>query len=244
MTLILSLACVFSLPAYAEKAPVSHVALVVGSGAYAGVDALPNVLSDTQAIATRLRELGYRVVYLQNPQRQDILRALAILRLMAHDAQQVVFYLAGHGFMQDGRAYYVPVDAGGAAGQVRVGAALPVMLFARAVSERPRQKIIFFDACRSVFAAPETLEALPPLSWQAGLALAYASAPGTEAYDGRQGQSPFARAFLRHVGPQSPPLAELMRKVRLDVVQQTQGAQVPWFQSAMLIEAYLQRRPD
>ena len=224
---------------FTEPTPQRHVALVVGSSAYEGAQPLPNVASETLAVAQRLRVLGYRVFYLRDPTRRELLRALAELRLAASSAQQVVIYLAGHGYTFGGEAYYVPVDALPQGESGLIQQALPLMLFSRALSDQPRQKIIFFDACRTDIGQETGAPDPPKLPWQAGLAVVFASAPGTEAYDGRLGQSPFAAAFLRHVTDQAPPLAALAQRIRRDVVRQTQGAQVPWLQSALLSEAYL-----
>jgi uncharacterized caspase-like protein len=236
------LLCFLTARAHADfEEPTSHrhVALVVGSSAYQGAQPLPNVAAETFAVAQRLRVLGYRVFYLRDPTRQELLRALAELRIAASSAQQVVIYLAGHGYTFGGEAYYVPIDALPRGGHGLIQQAVPLMLFSRAVSDQPRQKIIFFDACRTEIISEIVVPGPPKLPWQAGLAVVFASAPGTEAYDGRLGQSPFAAAFLRHVTDQSPPLEAVAKRIRRDVVRQTQGAQVPWLQSALLSEAYL-----
>ncbi|MBO9479768.1 caspase family protein [Shimia sp. R11_0] len=224
----------------------SHVALVIGSDAYPGEAALRHARQDAAQVAARLRALNYTVVFLENPKRRDILRALAVIQATATEAEQVVIYLAGHGGMWAGESYYVPVDAVAEGGRALRGAmALPVQTFAKVLSDRPRQKIIFFDACRSPKSWAQDAPPAPHLghTWLAGLALVYAAAPGTMAYDGAKGQSPFASAFLRHVTPISPDLPALVRQIRRDVLSQTQGVQVPWMQSALLVQTYVQKLP-
>ncbi|MFY0617430.1 caspase family protein [Shimia sp.] len=224
------------------------MALVIGSGAYPAQAALPNAVQDAALVAARLETLGYSVVSLANPTREEVLRALAILQVAAQEAQQVVVYLSGHGGMQRGAAYYLTVDAvpsgGGLAtsdfDMASVVSALPVSIFAKALSDRPRQKIIFFDACRTPSGLRMIQGAVPLLSWPAGVTVAYASAPGSEAYDGSNGRSPFAQAFLRHVTAEAPALSDVLRMMRLDVVTGTQGAQVPWVQTSMLTKVFLQ----
>lgn len=216
----------------------SHMALVVGCSAYGAGAEVPNAVADAEAVAARLQRLGYQVVILRDPSRDDILEALAMMRAGAHEVGQVVVYFAGHGVMQGGQAYFLPGDSVGPAAVPP----LPVMFVARALSNLPRHKVIFFDACRTPAALKGTVVRRAGLDWPAGLTVAYASAPGGEAYDGQAGHSPFAQAFLRHVQEDARPLEEVLRLVRLDVLRRTHGAQVPWEQSSMLAEVYLQAR--
>lgn len=232
-----------ALNASAARADLSsnpYVALVIGSGAYGGGQDLPNATQDSALMADRLHQLGYDVVHLTDPGRRKILRTLAAMRLVATTAKQVVIYLAGHGYAQAGTAVYLPSGAiNGPSDQQGIS----LTTFARAFSKRPSHKIILFDACRTPpdFAPPHN--AGPMSAMPAGLAIAYAAALGGAAYDGGQGTSPFAQALLRHLTDTAPPLDQLLRRVRLEVIRNTYGAQVPWLSSSLLQEVHLQIPP-
>ncbi|WP_422049340.1 caspase family protein [Shimia sp.] len=232
-----------------------YVALVIGSGAYPGAAALSNAVADSGEIAARLHALGYSVMHLENPTQAEVMRTLAVLRWAAVDARQVVVYLAGHGVMQAGQAFYVPVDAmngtqfdppAQSPTEAQMGAlsqTVPLSAIVQALSDKPRNKIIFFDACRSVVSPIMGGIGGSRRAMEAGVAIAFASSPGTVAYDGQNGHSPFAQAFLRHVTQKAPPLEDVLRRIRVDVVRQTQGVQVPWVRSSMLQRAFVQPTP-
>ncbi|MBO9395858.1 caspase family protein [Shimia sp. R9_2] len=241
--------------AWADIRDQRYVALVIGSGAYPGAAALTNAVADSGAIAARLHALGYSVVHLENPTQAEVMRTLGVLRWAAEDAQQVVVYLAGHGVMQAGQAFYVPVDAmngpqfdqsGQSPSEAQIGAlsqTVPLSAIVQALSDKPRNKIIFFDACRSVVSLLGDGPGGSGRGMEAGVVIAFASSPGTVAYDGQNGHSPFAQAFLRHVTQNAPPLGDVLRRMRVDVVRQTQGMQVPWVRSSMLQRAFVQPMP-
>lgn len=219
----------------------SHVALVIGIRAYDQLPDLGNAAADARAVAARLSALGYRVIALQDATGQDILRGLAGLRLAARDASQVVIYLAGHGLQSGGAAYFLAADAPARTADMAPGKALPLGIFATAISDQPRQKIIFFDACRDL-----PLTGLPPHpqkpsygSMPAGLLIAFAAGPGAPSYDGAGLHSPFTAAVLHELEQPDHPLEEILRRVRLRVVQSTQGQQIPWIRSSLLRPAWL-----
>lgn len=221
----------------------SHIALVIGNSSYANLPDLPNAVRDARAVATRFAALGYTVVHLEDPDQAEILRTLSVMRLAGSKASQVVIYLAGHGYQHGADAYYLASDSWRhlAGSDPETPRGLPLRVFAKTFSDRPRQKIILFDACRTspglmTFAGSVRFQSAPTLG---GLLIAYAAAPGQVSYDGSNGQSPFASAFLQQTEQPAEPLTEILRKVRLRVVQQTRGEQIPWIQSSLLQPAWL-----
>lgn len=216
-----------------------QLAVVISAAHYAHLPDLPNAGADAAGVAASLRRAGYRTVVLQPQTRSGLLRQLARLRLAAADAQQVVVYYAGHGLQSGGRAYMLlPGFAPGEDG--RQQEMVPVSALLKAFSDRPRQKIILFDACRS----PPALAGLKPFAdaaapLPAGALLAFASQPGAPAWDGAAGNGPFAAALMAELGRGPQSFETLLRRVRIRVVAATGGLQVPWQRSALLREALL-----
>ena len=233
--------CLIALGGVAHAKGPSHVALVVSGQAYDFGPNLPNAANDGDLVAEAFERKGYHVIRLSDPDRTQMLRTLARARLEARDASQVVVYLAGHGVQRGAEAHYltrdVPLRADGN------DSGIPLRVIIRAFSDKPRQKIILFDACRTGPEIAPVPAGQPPLLAPAGLLIAYAAQPGAVAYDGGSGNGPFAAALTDQLNQPALPLAEFLRKVRLAVVQRTSGRQVPWEQSSLLSEAWLTSEP-
>ena len=169
----------------------------------------------------------------------QLLDALAQFRVIARDADLACIYIAGHGFMSGGEFRYLPVDH--ASAQL----ALPERLFLRAIADKPRHKVLMIDACRQV---PEALTALntpqvhSPFSGLAGAYSAYAAQPGSPAFDGASDHSPFADALIDLLGRGPQDIDRFFQEVRVRVIRQTSGLQIPWTRSSLLSPLSLQGR--
>lgn len=227
-------AFLLSTPAGQALAGPSHLAVIISADRYEQLPDLPNAAADATLVAAALRKTGYRTVELAPRSRSGLLRQLARLRIAASDASQVVVYYAGHGLQSGGRSFLLLPGVQPAAGRwQQESLSLDVVL--RAFSDKPRQKIILFDACRTL---PE-LALLPvpatagnPLP--AGVLLAYASQAGAPAWDGGGSNGPFAAAFASGLQRGHTAFVPLLRHVRVKVVAKTAGLQVPWSRSALL----------
>lgn len=222
-------------PALAEGP--SHLAIVIGNQRYAALDDLPNVRPDSAAMERIFRTRGYRTVRLDDFNRASLLSALARLRLVAQNASQVVVYFAGHGLEIDGRMFLLmpDVDPGNSNWQSE---AIPVDFLVRVFSDQPRQKIILIDACRDnpMYSRTSATKGQPqPLT--AGTLLAYAAQPGAAAMDGVGGHSPFAAAVLSAMLVGESDVLDILRMVRVAVVTETSGRQVPWIRSSLMRQA-------
>ena len=227
--------------ANAELSGHNHLSLVISISRYDNVPDVPNAEADAQAIAKRLSELGYGVFHLRNPNQEELLRALAAMRLASSEASQVIVYLAGHGVQNGTDSYFLTRDTKPTLKpDTALKGAVPLSTIIHAFSDKPRQKIILFDACRT---PPELSRSTPtsatPQSAPAGLFLAYAAGAGQPAYDGADDYSPFAASLLRQLHHPERPLTEILRRARLEVISRTGGRQIPWVQSSLLRPARL-----
>ena len=95
------------LEALAER----RVALVIGNGAYSDVAILPNAANDGQAMAEKLRALGFEVyegLDLSLTEMGDLVREFS--RGLS-GADVGLFFYAGHGVQVEDENYLIPVDA-------------------------------------------------------------------------------------------------------------------------------------
>lgn len=222
----------------AAAAAAERTAVVFGVGRYDNGPPLANAEADARAIAAALAARGFETELFMNPTRAEILRALAVLRLRSESAELAVIWFSGHGVWAGGGQLLLPSDARfHPEGLAR--SAVPLEVLVRAIADRPRQKLIFVDACRELpgldpAAGAGLAWAGPAGAGLAGLRIEFASQPGAPAFDGAGQLSPFAAAWVRALAEGPPDLESASRKVRLEVIRATGGVQIPWSRSSLL----------
>lgn len=235
------------------------IALVIGNGAYRNAPPLPNPPNDARGVASNLRNMGFEVsegIDLDKAKLRDGI--VAFLRDAASANLVVVFY-AGHGMQIDGKNYLVPVDANFDGSSDFTTVMTDVDTILAALDGKLRTNIIILDACRdNPMAKPPVVAAAEPsrsVRVRSGLAapsnvgagamagagtmIAFATAPGQVALDGDGANSPFSAALIRHVGTPGLEVQQMMTRVRADVVASTKSKQVPWSNSALIGEVFL-----
>ena len=89
-----------------------RVALVIGNSAYKNVDRLTNPTHDAEAVANRLRGIGFQTVtVVHDTTSETLLDALRTFAAEADKADWAMVYYAGHGIEVGGVNYLIPVEA-------------------------------------------------------------------------------------------------------------------------------------
>ena len=205
-------------------------AIVVGNSAYPGGARLANAVGDAQAIAAKLRGMGFEVVQVTDTHRAALVLALAEFARQSTGADVTLLFYAGHGVQVDGTNYLLPVD-------LDPGDAAHVALEGISLNSVIRQylpgkaRLVFLDACRdNPFTQASTRgggRGLAPTNAIEGTLIAYATRDGQVALDGNGRHSPFTTALLEHLEDPDD-IAVILRKVREKVMRDTQGRQQPW----------------
>jgi uncharacterized caspase-like protein len=63
--------------------------------------------------------------------------------------------------------------------------------------------------------------------------IAFSTAPGTEPFDGKGRNSPYAAALLKHMSTKGLALEQVFKRVRVNVMQVTEAKQTPWESSSL-----------
>jgi len=217
-----------------------RVALCIGVSQYTYYPSLPSALPDAIMIGNALAGLGFQASLLRDPTHHDFLLALAKFRMIAQGASLAVVYIAGHGFMQDGQSHVLTRDSPNLNGNARA-LTVPESVMLQAISDQPRQKVLFLDTCRELPHAPGALgpgsTSVSP--YRAGVHVSYATQPRAPAFDGGTEHSPFAHALNAGLATPGLEVSDLARQVRLSVLQATSGAQIPWDKSSLLLPVIL-----
>ena len=222
-----------------------RVAFILGIGAYRHAPPLRNPANDAAALAAAFARLGYEVLLGEDLGREALAARSREFFERLKGADVAVFFYAGHGVQIDGRNFLAPVDYDPARKVPLAEQMVPLDVFVDGMSRRARQSLVFLDACRTNPLAAE-LKSAPGLAEFKGRVrtlIAFATQPGAVAADGDGPNSPFTTALLGHLEEPGLEVRELMTRVRVAVVRQTSGAQVPWDHSSLLANFYVKQRP-
>ncbi|HKO08040.1 MAG TPA: ABC transporter substrate-binding protein [Alphaproteobacteria bacterium] len=229
-------------PARAEAEP--RVALVIGNGAYraAGVHKLKNPVNDARAMAKTLRELGFKVIEVEDADLKTMQKAFVEFSQALPRNGAALFYYAGHGMQLKGLNYLLPVDAA-----VEIDAAIPFETFPMEVvtdqldDAHARVALVILDACRdSPFGRGlrGISGGLAAIDAARGTLIAYATAPGAVAEDGDSGHGLYTLELLSAIKSPGLDVEQVFKKVRAAVVERSGGKQVPWESSSLIGEFF------
>ncbi|TGP56605.1 peptidase C14 caspase catalytic subunit p20 [bacterium M00.F.Ca.ET.230.01.1.1] len=230
-----------------------RVALVIGNSEYREIPALKNPDKDAEDVSSTFRLAGFDVFVAKDLTKVQFEKEFRNYLAAADGADLAVVYYSGHGFQIGGENFLIPVDASlKAAADIEVQAVKldDVLQQLRAKS---KIQVIILDACRNnpfprkdywlrdqLIAAGGT--GLAQVKSSLNTLIAFATEPGSVAYDGSGDLSPFSSAFSRRALAPNQEIRAVMAAVRRDVVEATKGAQVPWENSSLIDEVVLMRR--
>ncbi|WP_083786417.1 caspase family protein [Methylobacterium nodulans] len=230
----------------AARAADSRTALVIGVSTYQYTPRLPNTLNDARAISQALQRLGFSVQTVLDPDRLAMEVAVRRFGEEARKADAAVFFYAGHALEVGGRSWLLPVTTRVEAPRDLRFEALDLEAVLEQTEGGARVSILFLDACRdnplqrrlSTGSRDLPRAGLGQVSAGIGTLIAFATAPGMVAADGKGPNSPFTAALLHHLETPGLEVRQMLSAVRREVREATRGAQIPWENSALEGEFY------
>jgi hypothetical protein len=218
--------------ANAEK----RVALVIGNGHYETAP-LRNPVNDANLVAATLRELGFDVIARTDVKLRDMQMAVREFSRKIQNGSVGLFYYAGHGMQSGGRNFLIPIGAQiEAEGDlVLEGLDLNSVLEQMGMAQN-RLNIVILDACRNnpfVHSARGGAQGLAQVNAPAGTFIAYATAPGQTASDGKGQNGLYTQELMENLRTPGLPIEEVFKRVRVQVKQKSGGVQVPWDASSL-----------
>lgn len=209
----------------------SRVALVIGNASYASAP-LPNAQNDATAVAKVLERAGFKVELRLNASQRQMQEAIASFGSKLGSDAVGLFYFAGHGMQIRGRNYLVPVGAEPRREDEVAARTVDVQqLLDRMSGARNRMNVIILDACRdNPYAANAKAGAggLSQLDAPTGSLIAFATAPGAVASDGKGVNGLYTQHLLANIERPGTAIEEVFKRVRLGVRLDSNGSQVPW----------------
>jgi hypothetical protein len=217
-----------------------RIALVVGNSAYKD-DPLPNAKNDARDMAAALRELKFDVVEAQDATRAQMQSALAEVgkRLGGKNAT-ALFYFAGHGLQLDWRNYLMPVDAVlNSASDVAKSCVDVEEALGTFVRAKTKLNVVVLDACRNnPFTEKATGKGLAQMDAPPSTLLAYATAPGNVAEDGKGSNGLYTSALLPELRKPEQKIEDIFKRTRFSVRRQSLGRQIPWESTSLEDDFY------
>lgn len=209
-------------------------ALVLGVSRYDSpqITSLPNTLNDARTIASSLNTMGFKVYYLENAAKSEILAAMDQIGREQPGAEVGIFYFAGHAIQLDGQNLVLPSDIRPTGGDALRADAVSVNdMVARMNAIGTKSLVVVLDACRNSPLPGEsaTGTGLALVDAPLNTIIAYATAPGAVAYDGAGANSPYTAALASALEGAEQDFRDVLRLVRARVRLATGGTQTPWY---------------
>lgn len=212
-------------------------AFVIGNSVYQHLPNLRNPRADAQAIAALLSEAKFEVSLHLDTTRKRLLNALDEFQQRLAPDSVVLVYYAGHAVQVAGRNHLIPVDANlGSELDVEADSLAVDRLLGKLKDRHTRLKLFLLDGCRNNPFPSQSRgirQGLAEIRAPAGTLIAYATSPGTVALDGDGPHSPYTTALLHHLRSPGLKIEDALKRVRTDLVLQTDLRQVPWESSSL-----------
>ena len=216
-------------------------ALVIGNSQYTA-SPLKNPGNDAQAIADYLKRSGFSVQLKLNATRKEMQEAIrAYGNLLAQQKSVGVFYFAGHGAQLAWRNYLIPVDAKiNQLSDMQTQAVELGLLLENLKKAGNPMNVVILDACRdNPFGATRIEQkGLSQIDAPPGTLLAYATAPGNVAADGRGENGLYTEHLLKEILSREAKIEDVFKRVRLHVRIQSEGLQIPWESTSLEDDFY------
>ena len=218
-----------------------RLALVIGNSNYENRP-LTNPVNDAKDVGGTLRDAGFSILELYDADLKGMRDTVKIFSERLKDYDVGLIYYSGHGIEFAGRNYFIPVDA-----DIRAEDEIPRQGFdATEIVEtmsrsNVKTSIFIFDACRNapIFSSFRSAKSgLAIMQGSSGSLVAYSAAPGQVALDGNGRNSPYTSVLLQQLQMPNKKIEDVVKDTARLVSENTQGRQVPWYNSSLVGDFY------
>lgn len=218
-----------------------RVALVIGNGAYKKAP-LRNPVNDAYDMAEALRIIGFEVIHKENTSQRSMENAIRDFGKRLRKGGVGLFYFAGHGIQVKGINYLIPVDARiESESDVKYECVDAGRVLGKMEDAGNDLNIVVLDACRdNLFARGfrSNRRGLARMDAPKGSLIAYATAPGSVAADGIGRNGVYTKHLLEHMKTPCLTVEQVLKRTRIDVMNETEDKQVPWESSSLTGDFY------
>ena len=242
----LSLTCIQNVSAQTKNPGRSvggfkaRVALVIGNSEYKR-GALENPVNDATDISAALAKHGFEVVKVLDADKKKMREAIRQFGEMLGPQSVAMFFYAGHGVQVNGRNFLIPTDAEIKSAEDVEDQGLSLDWAMQSIDARkPRFNIVILDACRNnPFARSYGTGGLAAVDAAAGSLIAFSTSPTKVASDGSGRNGLYTHHLLQHISTPDLKIEEIFKRVRIGVMEQSAGVQVPWENTSLTADLVL-----
>lgn len=247
MMMLRTLTILLALVVGLGEAQASKLALVIGNSRYEHTAPLPNPSHDADTFADFLADAGFTVTKIIDADRTEMTAALSAFSRALQPEDTALFYYAGHGMQMGGENYLVGTEAQLLSEFDVPSETVALSSIIEIMEARAKVSMLFIDACRNnplaQHLAREATRAisngLAPVQVKGdGTMVAFAATPGEVAYDGPDGNSPFTKALVTHLGTPGLEVGTAFKRVISEVRSATGDRQSPQLVSNLSTEIY------
>jgi hypothetical protein len=209
------------------------LALVIGNSNYMHGGTLINPGNDADSLEKTLSGLGFTVMKYHDTDQKTMKQAMDDFGIKLVNFDIGLFFYAGHGIQVSGVNYLIPIDAMiENENQVEYDCVRADRVLSYMEDAGSKTNIIILDACRdNPFQRSWRSAANQGLAFMdapTGSIIAYATSPGSMAFDGEGKNGLYTSALLRHIKTPDTTIEEVFKKVRKTVREESNGKQIPW----------------
>ena len=220
----------------------AKVALLIGNDAYNGefLPVLDKAVSDAERLRDKLTRLGFKVIFKKDLNAKEMRDAFREFHdALKKDNEVGLFYYAGHGMQVSGNNYLIPINAKIEREYEVKAEGINADLLLNAMFEaKTKINLVILDACRNnAFATRGGTRGLAAITREDTFVV-FATQPNKVAEDG---------TFMDYLSMRiTEPLAidQMIKKVRNDVRDKTEGAQVPSYNNNLAFDFYFNGKPN
>ena len=237
LKLLISVIVFYIPPVFSEE---KRVALVIGNADYS-FSPLNNPVNDAEGMSKVLKKMGFTVLKGINLDRKQMRIKIREFGQKIKSANVSLFYFAGHGVQYEGENYLLPLKTDITAEDEIIDEAVNASAILRKMESAGTQvNIVVLDACRNNPFKSHSRSAsrgLRRIEGPKGSLIAYATAPGSVAADGKGKHGLYTENLIKFI--QEPiPLEKVFKKVRIAVSEKTKDRQIPWENSSLVGEDF------
>ncbi|WP_320171387.1 caspase family protein [Maridesulfovibrio sp.] len=219
-----------------------RLALLIGNSAYKKLGELKNPVNDVDSMNRALKNSGFDVLVVKNADRAAMGRAIDEFGSRLRNYEVGLFYFSGHGLQVDGINYLCPLNMS-VQGQsdVQYEAVDAGKVLAKMEDAGNPMNIVILDACRNnpfKRSFRSIRSGLAQMDAPTGSFIAFATAPGNVALDGRGNNSPYVTNMVSNMGRKGLTIEKFFKQVRRGVMKDTGKKQVPWESSSLVGDFY------
>ncbi len=223
-----------------------NIALVIGNDSYKTFPNLNNAVRDSDGVAKRLADLGWKVIHKKNQKRREFLRTLYEFKETSKNFEASLIFFAGHGVEDNTENYLIPSDS-------EIEDKLDLKTEAISLGdlvetfndERPKINIVILDMCRnnplmnSFSIKNRGLKTPGITSGHQEIAILYSTSPGSLSSDGKAGgYGLFTKSLLESLNGKNLSLESVFKSTARRVIKRSNGNQKPWIHSSVSAPFY------